>query len=173
MDFVVGLPRTQHEFDSIFIVVDRFSKMDTRFLSHFWRSLWRSMNTRLDFSSAYYSQTNGQTEVVNNSLGDLLHCLVGDHIKSWDRKLCQAKFAHNHAINRSIGFSLFQVVYGLVPRGPLDLVPVSTSIKMHGMAEDFIQQLQQVHSQAHDQLQAAIMSISVLQILNADILNLR
>ncbi|XP_022899369.1 uncharacterized protein LOC111412675 [Olea europaea var. sylvestris] len=69
--------------------------------------------------------TDGQTEVVNRSLGDLLRCLVGDHIKSWDQKLCQAEFTHNHAVNRSTGFSLFQVVYGLVPRGPLGLAAVA------------------------------------------------
>lgn len=163
------LLKTQHGFDSIFVVVDRLSKMvhfipckkttyavnvallyfrevyrlhglptsimydrDTCFFSHFWRSLWRSVNTKLDFSSAYNPQIDGQTEVVNRSLGDLLRCLVGDHIKSWDQKLCHAEFAHNHAVNRSIGFSPFQVVCGLVPRGPFDLVLISTTIKMHG-----------------------------------------
>nr|GEU59358.1 putative reverse transcriptase domain-containing protein [Tanacetum cinerariifolium] len=42
------------------------------------------------------------------SLGNLLRCLVGDHVKAYDQKLCQAEFAHNHAVNRSTGFSPFQ-----------------------------------------------------------------
>ena len=113
------------------------------------------VNTELDFSSAHHPQTDGQTEVVNRSLGDLLRCLSADFIKSWDQKLCQAEFAHNHSVNRSTGFSPFQVVYGLVPRSPLDLVLVSNTVKVHGKAADFVQQLQQVHSQTYEHLQAA------------------
>ena len=69
-----GLPAT--------IVSDR----DTRFLSHFWRSLWRLANTELSFSTAYHPQTDGQTEVVNCSLGNLLRSLVGENLKMWDQK---------------------------------------------------------------------------------------
>ncbi|KAI9174071.1 hypothetical protein LWI28_011480 [Acer negundo] len=189
MDFVLGLPRTQRGCDSIYVVVDRFSKMvhfipckkttdavkvaqlffreiyrlhglpssivsdrDTRFLSHFWRSLWKMVNTRLDFSSAYHPQTDGQTEVVNRALGDLLRCLVGENVRSWDLKLSQAEFAHNHAVNRSTGFSPFQVVYSLVPRSPIDQIPLPSKTRVHGKAEDFVQGLHEVHKQVQENL---------------------
>ncbi|KAI9191530.1 hypothetical protein LWI28_009631 [Acer negundo] len=189
MDFILGLSRTQQGVDSIYVIVDRFSKMahfvpckkttdavkvaqlffrevyrlhglptsivsdrDTRFLSHFWRSLWKMVNTRLDFSSAYHPQTDGKTDVVNRALGDLLRCLVGDNVRSWDLKLSQAEFAHNHAINRSSGFILFQVVYFLVPRRPLDLLPLPNKTRIHGKAEDFVQGLRGVHQQVQENL---------------------
>ncbi|XP_059438105.1 uncharacterized protein LOC132170956 [Corylus avellana] len=53
------------------IVSDR----DTQFLSHFWRCLWQLSYTKLDFSSAYHPQTDGQIKVVNLSLGALLRNL--------------------------------------------------------------------------------------------------
>lgn len=189
MDFVLGLPRTQRGNDSIFVVVDRFSKMvhfipckkttdavqvaslffrevyrlhglpmtivsdrDSRFISHFWRSLWKLLKTSLNMSSAYHPQTDGQTEVVNRSLGNMLRCLVGDNIRSWDTHLCQAEFAHNHAYNRSLGFSPFKVVYGYTPRTPLSLTTLPEQGDFHGRAVDLVTELARVQACAHDNL---------------------
>lgn len=122
-----------------------FSDRDTRFLSHFWRSLWKLMRTSLDMSTAYHPQSDGQTKVVNHSLGNMLRALIGDNIKAWESRLCQAEFAHNHAVNRSSGFSPFNVVYGVLPRCPLDLAPLPDQKCIHGSAADFVSSLQDVH----------------------------
>ncbi|GAA0164218.1 hypothetical protein LIER_19908 [Lithospermum erythrorhizon] len=126
MDFILGLPWTQRGHDSIFVVVDRFSEM-----AHFipykkTTDAVQLFRTSLDMSSAYHPQSDGQTEVVNRSLVDLLRCLVGDNIKAWDMVLGSAEFSHNHAVNRSTGFSPFKVVYGVVPRGPV--IPVRINV---------------------------------------------
>lgn len=96
-------------------------------------------------SSAYHPQSDGQTEVVNRSLGNLLRALVGESIKKWDSKLPQAEFAHNHACNRSSGFSPFQIIYGIIPRGPVNLSSLPDRTRIHGVASEFVDDLLRVH----------------------------
>jgi len=76
------------------------SDRDTKFMSNFRRSLWGKLGTKLNFSSAYHPKTDGQTKVVNQSLGNLLRCLVGTKPKQWDLALPQAKFAYNRLKSR-------------------------------------------------------------------------
>jgi hypothetical protein len=59
-----GIPRR--------IVLDR----GTQFTSKFWLSLQQAMGTKLDFSTAYHPQSDGQTERVNKVLEDLLRACV-------------------------------------------------------------------------------------------------
>ena len=103
-------------------------------------------------SSAYYPQSDGQAEVTNRSLGDMLCCLVGNNIKLWDMLLCQAEFAHNHAVNRSTSFSPFRVIYGIVLHGPLDLGVHPDATRDHGEAVDFVTNVTHVHQLVHDNL---------------------
>ena len=55
------------------------SGKDTKFVGHFWSTLWKKLGTSLSFSSAYHPQTDRQTKVVNRRLGNLLRSLVIEH----------------------------------------------------------------------------------------------
>ncbi|GJW19099.1 putative nucleotidyltransferase, ribonuclease H [Tanacetum coccineum] len=153
MDFVLGLPRTQRGNDSIFVVVDHFSKM-----VHFipCKKTTYAVNVAQLFFRDVYRLHGLPSSIVSDrdtrSLGNLLRCLVGDHIKAWDQKLCQAEFAHNHAINRSTGFSPFQVVYSAQPRGPLDLMTPRVSSIVPKKVQDFVAGLHDVHKVGHENL---------------------
>lgn len=97
-----------------------------KFISYFWETLSVIMGAKLQFFSAYHPQTSGQTEVVKKSLGNLLRCLVGEQIRSWDTMLPTAEFAFNRSFNRSISMSPFETVLGYNPRMPIDLIPISS-----------------------------------------------
>ena len=53
------------------------------------------MGTKLQFPTAYHPQTDGQTEVVNKSLGNLIRCLMGKNLRACDLMLPTAEFAYN------------------------------------------------------------------------------
>jgi hypothetical protein len=61
---------------------------DTMFIEHFWRILWKNMGSKLLYNFTYHPQIDGQTEVVNQSLGNTLRILSGrsqdNGILSWD-----------------------------------------------------------------------------------------
>jgi hypothetical protein len=70
------------------------------------------MVTNLLFNLAYDPQTDGQTEVVNRSLGDLLRSLVIEHHGQCDNILPQVEFAYKDSLHRRTGLSPFKIVHG-------------------------------------------------------------
>lgn len=123
------------------------SGRDSKFVGNFWRTIWSKLGTKLQFSSSHHPHTDGQTEVVNRSLGNLLRSLVGKNLRQWDLILTQAEFAYNRSPSQTTGTSPFFVVYGRNPIIPLDLAPLPTVIQFSSDAADQAKNIKQLHEQ--------------------------
>jgi hypothetical protein len=97
------------------IVSDR----GTQFTSRFWKRLHESMDTKLNFSSAYHSQTDGQTERTNQVLEDMLRACALKHGRRWDKSLPYAEFSYNNSYQASLKMAPFEALYGRKCRTPL------------------------------------------------------
>lgn len=113
-----GLPKT--------FFLDR----DVKFQGYFWHTFHKKLGTNITYSSAYHPQIDGQLEKVNRSLGNLFRCLTKKYNQSWDVILPQEEFSFNDSLNISTGKKPFQIVYGMHPRGPLDLKDLPIGFKV-------------------------------------------
>ncbi|GJR02715.1 putative reverse transcriptase domain-containing protein [Tanacetum coccineum] len=95
MNFVTKFPRTSSGHDTIWVIVDRLTK-SAYFLpiherivivvstSRFWSQMQEALGTRLDMSTDYHPQTDGQSERTIQTLEDKLRTCVLDFGGSWD-----------------------------------------------------------------------------------------
>jgi hypothetical protein len=103
------------------------SNRDAKFLSHFWRTLWLKLGTKLLFATTCHHQTDGQTEVVNHTLSTLLWAILKSNLMLWEECLPHIEFAYNRSVHSTMKVSPFQVVYGFNPHVPIDLLPLPPS----------------------------------------------
>jgi hypothetical protein len=190
MDFMLGLPRTKRGRDSIFVVVDRFSKMahfipchktddashiadlffreiirlhgvpttivsdhDTKFLSYFCKTLWAKLGTKLSFSTTCHPQTDGQTKVVNRTLSTMLRAVLKKNIKMWEECLPHVEFANNRSLHSTTKMCPFEIVYGLLPRAPIDLIPLPSSEKLNFDAKQRAELMLKMHETTKENIE--------------------
>ncbi|KAH0670700.1 hypothetical protein KY290_026097 [Solanum tuberosum] len=93
------------------IVSDR----DPIFISEFLTEINKLQGTHLAKSSAYHSQTDGQTESLNKCLEMYLRCFATDTPSTWVPLLPWAEFWYNNSYQHSSKMTPFEVVYGRPP----------------------------------------------------------
>ncbi|KAL0546159.1 hypothetical protein IC582_016065 [Cucumis melo] len=101
------------------VPVSIVSDRDARFTSKFWKGLQTAMGTRLDFSTAFHPQTDGQTERLNQVLEDMLRACALEFPGSWDSHLHLMEFAYNNSYQATIGMAPFEALYGKCCRSPV------------------------------------------------------
>ncbi|KAL0560427.1 hypothetical protein IC582_000832 [Cucumis melo] len=92
---------------------------DAHFTSKFWKGLQLVLGTRLDFSTAFHPQTDGQTERLNQILEDILRACVLEFLGNWDSHFHLMEFAYNNSYQATIGMTLFEALYGRCCRSPV------------------------------------------------------
>ena len=85
------------------------------FTSNFWASLCFYLTIRWRLSIAFYPQTDGQTENLNQTLEQYLRTYCCYQQDDWAPKLALAEFTYNNSVYSTTGLSLFFVIYGFYP----------------------------------------------------------
>nr|GEY20189.1 putative reverse transcriptase domain-containing protein [Tanacetum cinerariifolium] len=129
MDFITKLPRSSSSHDAIWVIVDRLTKSahslairedySMEKLARFWQTMQKVLGTRLDMSTAYHPQTDGQSERKIQMLEDKLRACVIDFGGSWIIHLPLAKFSYNNIYHSSIRCTPFEALYGRKCRSPV------------------------------------------------------
>ncbi|GKD52088.1 putative reverse transcriptase domain-containing protein [Tanacetum coccineum] len=82
----------------ISIVYDR----NSHFTSRFWQLMQEALGTRLDMSTAYHPQIDGQSERTIQTLEDMLRAWVLDLGGGWDVHLQLVEFSYNNSYHSSV-----------------------------------------------------------------------
>lgn len=91
------------------------SDRDPVFLSHFWQEFFKLSGSKLQMSTTYHPQTDGQSEVVNRCLEQYLHSFTYHQPHKWSFFLPWVEFWYNTTYHASTSMTLFQAFYGRLP----------------------------------------------------------
>jgi len=98
-----------------------YSDRDPKMNNTWWKEVMARLGTKLGFSTAFHPMTDGQTEVFNRTLEQVLRCFIAPDMTNWARLLPFVEFAcnsHRHEVTRETPFFLN---YGRQPARPIDL----------------------------------------------------
>ncbi|GJY84318.1 putative reverse transcriptase domain-containing protein [Tanacetum coccineum] len=136
MDFVTKLPKLSQGYDTIWVIVDRFTKSvifvpmrETDPMEKLARMYLKEVVTRhgipvsiicdRDPSTAYHLQTDGQSERTIQTLEDMLRAYVIDFRKGWVKHLPLVEFLYNNNNHTNIKAAPFEALYGRKFRSPV------------------------------------------------------
>ncbi|GJU43295.1 reverse transcriptase domain-containing protein [Tanacetum coccineum] len=134
------------------VPISIISDRDSRFTSRFWQSMQEALGTRLDMSTAYHPQTDGQSERTIQTLEDMLRACVLDFGGSWDVHLPLVEFSYNNSYHSSVRCAPFEALYGRKCRSPILWAEVGEG---QLIGPELVQETTEKISQIKDRLKAA------------------
>jgi hypothetical protein len=107
------------------------SDRDGRFMSRFWKELFRITQTRLEMSTSHHPQTEGQTEKANRTLEKMIRHYINYQQNNWDDMLPAFKHAYNSKVHATTVLAPFMMTFGQITRNMADIMiePIATSLE--------------------------------------------
>ena len=84
----------------------------SHFANKLFAKLMRRYGVRHVISLAYHPQSNGQVEISNREIKNILEKTINASRKDWSSKLADALWACRNAYKSTIGMSPYRIVYG-------------------------------------------------------------
>jgi hypothetical protein len=91
----------------VFIVSNR----DPRFTSRLWPNIQRALGTRLNLSTAFHPQTDGQSKRTIQILEDLLRSCILEFGGQWEDHLSLVEFTYNNSYQSTISMASYEGLY--------------------------------------------------------------
>nr|GEU86012.1 putative reverse transcriptase domain-containing protein [Tanacetum cinerariifolium] len=148
MDFVMKLPKSSQGvekspvkgYNTIWVIVDRLTKSaiftpirETDPMDKLARIYLKenALGTRLDMSTTYHPETDGQSERTFQTLEDMLCACAIDFGKGWVNHLPLFEFSYNNSYHASIKAAPFEALYGRKCRSPICWTKVGEAQKSY------------------------------------------
>lgn len=136
--------------------------IETVFLNHFWKELFRLQGTSLHHSMAYHPQSDGQTEVVNRCLEAYLRCFVSGTPTHWFLTLLGPNIGYNTSFHVSAGMTPLRALYDCDP-------PKLVCFELGSTANSLLEQQMQSRDDILDELHAHLLQAQQVMKAQADL----
>jgi hypothetical protein len=85
----------------------------------------------------------------------MLSAVLDQNLRRWEDCLPHVEFTYNHATHSSTKMCPFQIVYGYIPRAPIDLFSFDTEHAPHLDVVAHVEQMVNLHEQTHQNITTA------------------
>ena len=107
----------------------------------------KALHTKMNLSTAFHPQTDGNTERVHRTIEQILRAFVHRTPDEWLKTLSLAEFCYNNSKHSSTGITPFESIYGLPPLTPISLIQPPNSD-----TPDIINKIHDIHSIVEEQI---------------------
>ena len=133
------------------------SDQGSNFMSGLFQQVMFELGIEQYRSSAYHPESQGALERFHQTLKSMMRTYCFQHGKDWDEGVHMVLFAAREAVQESLGFSPFELVFGHSVRGPLKLLKEkwlmeTTDINLLDYVSEFKERLHEACKMAHDNL---------------------